>query len=1569
MFDFDIFNNPKPHDLYLCRPDGSIVCYLNGIDEQSASLTVNLNNQLELNFNYNKYIIHNGEKILSNGFNNIAFGMKILVDRIGLFKMKYPPMNFDGEKTTLSVSATSIDSELEDKDLVNFKINTGEPDSLEYLVTYDAGETESLINEYTGLPYDYIVFYNTFPEQLRKILNKYGNNTTITNSASIKEIVEYCTLIPRLKNKVNVATNGTMSVTEYVSYTYNSAGTQITSIYLSSSFNSRISTLINFYTKYRKQLSLIDLAIEKCNCNWKVGEIDPKLYNRKFQFDINSSNIYTFLTQDIAQASECVVMFDIFKSEINIVSVDTIGEESDVIIDRKNLLNTIDVTCDENGICTRFNVSGGNDIGIQYVNFGSSRIDDISYFLNARNENNELIYVSESLASKYRQFIEDRNIARPKYMEYTKAYNQSLISIDELKYRVPNDEVQNDWDTFSTQELEASLTVYNNLLVTLISLYKEDFGSVGCNSDGSVKESYIKTTMYWHDYYAYNVALEQIRATIVARANGSSYKEISDAETLAKINAWKTEWSLFGIVELQNKVNAYSNNMTVLVDGQAVVLKSNSQQAKRWSELTNTEKAEYGNFEVNYQYDIYMQNYNERSSCQTYLNSLMSQLTTMERSRDNYQSLRSQLVKLVTVEGYDRAALGRLVTLPSSSVSGKFTETEIKTINLFYIDRDYSNKNILTTSLDNTVSEVDVQYELLQDAEERLSVESQPQISFNTDIDNLLCMPEFKDYKFRVGNYVVVEYHDNYYVKLRLASIQFNPLIPTNSISVSFTNYIRSRSERSDLSYILGLATGGSNGSSSSGGSGSGSGSFGDSDKIDVTISNTMLAKLLNTEMFGTRVSNIILDTIKVNQITAKYAKFDGLAKGTTTIDGQCIKTGVIVSNNYNGTKNTTSTGVTTFATDNTLGSILKLSDGTFNLAGGKLTYNGTTLNVKAHFNAESISTGNKVSANTKSDGLYVDSNGNLYIGSSNTTQINKDGTGHIGAWYFNATQFYNNTITNNSDGFIGLATADFARTINGTSRNLRFAIGSKFGVTKEGNIYAGNITVDAGYIGGSSGFVIASGKLYSNGHSAYNTAADGVYLGTDYISLGSGGATYFKNDGSAKIGAFTITKNGAFYTNGHSAYNSGVAGVYLGSDYISLGNGGVTYFKNDGTGKIGAWTFTGTEFYNGTAGNAGSIKLATANFNVTINSTSRAVRMSVGSKFGVASDGTIYAIGAVLSGTITAGSGSTFGAWTISDSCIWRGSASYGVSGAMYFGISGLSLGSDFKVSSAGVLTCSKANLSGSIIATSFTYSDSEFTCTVSDGFEIVNKTEWVSTSYAIRGKGGSMTLFEDGIDFYTGTNFNGTVGSIWHDSQCFHFSRAIDIGTTSIRAGDDANATICDCNSAGKFYFGSSSAYVDESALTVLRGKTVRIYHHSGGGVYLGSSGSTAITSDENLKDIFDIDNKYVDFFNRLNPIAYKYKVGHRTHMGFGARAVENALVESGLETEDFAGIIIQKDVDIGADEIMSPDGATHFDELYSLRYEEFIALNTMMIKVAFKKIADLEQEIKKLKGQSVK
>ncbi len=262
--------------------------------------------------------------------------------------------------------------------------------------------------------------------------------------------------------------------------------------------------------------------------------------------------------------------------------------------------------------------------------------------------------------------------------------------------------------------------------------------------------------------------------------------------------------------------------------------------------------------------------------------------------------------------------------------------------------------------------------------------------------------------------------------------------------------------------------------------------------------------------------------------------------------------------------------------------------------------------------------------------------------------------------------------------------------------------------------------------------------------------------------------------------------------------------------------------------------------------------------------------------------------------------------------------------------------------------------------MAESFKYSDDDYTCSLSDGFLIKNKTENLSTSYSINGKQGSASLFANGLDFYTGTNFNGSRGSFWYDPNGFHLDKPLDIGTTSIRAGNDGNATIVDCTSNSHFYYGVSKEYADESSYSALRGKSVRIYSHKSGAVYLGSSGSTAVTSDENLKNIEKIDPRYEDFFMNLTPILYTYKNnGHRKHIGYGARSVEEALAKAGLTTEDFAGILIDKDVTIGADE-MQEEHDVHFEELYSLRYEEFGPLYAHMLKKALAQIDGMQRKI---------
>lgn len=179
---------------------------------------------------------------------------------------------------------------------------------------------------------------------------------------------------------------------------------------------------------------------------------------------------------------------------------------------------------------------------------------------------------------------------------------------------------------------------------------------------------------------------------------------------------------------------------------------------------------------------------------------------------------------------------------------------------------------------------------------------------------------------------------------------------------------------------------------------------------------------------------------------------------------------------------------------------------------------------------------------------------------------------------------------------------------------------------------------------------------------------------------------------------------------------------------------------------------------------------------------------------------------------------------------------------------------------------------------------------------------------------------------------------------------------------------------------YLGPKSISSSYKTVTNLRGYTVRLYNY-GGGTYLGTSGSTAVTSDRNLKrDIYDINDQYVEFFMRLRPVSYKYNakenVGHRDHIGYIAQEVEDALLDSGLTTEQFGGICIETDVDFNMDydsEMTEEElaaGNIHYDKLYSLRYEEFIALNTHMIQKALNlidaqqtKIDELETRIAKL------
>ncbi len=104
-----------------------------------------------------------------------------------------------------------------------------------------------------------------------------------------------------------------------------------------------------------------------------------------------------------------------------------------------------------------------------------------------------------------------------------------------------------------------------------------------------------------------------------------------------------------------------------------------------------------------------------------------------------------------------------------------------------------------------------------------------------------------------------------------------------------------------------------------------------------------------------------------------------------------------------------------------------------------------------------------------------------------------------------------------------------------------------------------GTIKAEKGWIGGQNAFVIEDGKIYCKKNSlASNT--EGVYIGTDGISLGKNSVLKLTSDGSfyAEKGylggtnGFVLAKNKLY--NGKSSISDAANGIYLGTDGIALG-------------------------------------------------------------------------------------------------------------------------------------------------------------------------------------------------------------------------------------------------------------------------------------------------------------------------------------------------------------------------------------------------------------------------------
>ncbi len=153
----------------------------------------------------------------------------------------------------------------------------------------------------------------------------------------------------------------------------------------------------------------------------------------------------------------------------------------------------------------------------------------------------------------------------------------------------------------------------------------------------------------------------------------------------------------------------------------------------------------------------------------------------------------------------------------------------------------------------------------------------------------------------------------------------------------------------------------------------------------------------------------------------------------------------------------------------------------------------------------------------------------------------------------------------------------------------------------------------------------------------------------------------------------------------------------------------------------------------------------------------------------------------------------------------------------------------------------------------------------------------------------------------------------------------------------------------------------------------------------VYAGAA--TISTSDRNLKkDIKELDESHLKFFLLLTAVSYQFIDGDsgRTHIGFIAQDVEGAMAQCGLTALDFAGfckdvkvqtVPVEKEVELEdgtiktytdyVDEaVLDADGNPKY--IYSLRYEEFIALVTYATQKLYKKVDEMEVRMERMEDR---
>lgn len=336
------------------------------------------------------------------------------------------------------------------------------------------------------------------------------------------------------------------------------------------------------------------------------------------------------------------------------------------------------------------------------------------------------------------------------------------------------------------------------------------------------------------------------------------------------MKSYETDWKLYGIDELETKIETYKNCIEELEKGG---LNKPYQTGSGYEQ-------DYAN-QMYRTYDDYKK---LKVQAEAALRERQAEYNKVKTPQDNIQAKRVKFGEAILWNNYGSDFNTKYADCNHNHSYPKFTAEELLILKTLTRQATYTNENIITTSLTTTESAVDKCKELYDDAIDELYAESHPQYEYSDEVENIYALPEFKEYhdQLNINDFIYLEVMDDEYVKLRVTEISYNPCDMNESMELTFTSPTTYKTKRNDFNKILDAAI---NKSSHDGGTVQGVNKV--SDASSYVISSDVIQRLFSNPVFSTKTTNMITGNsgdITANKIVTQLLDADeGVIKKLTS--------------------------------------------------------------------------------------------------------------------------------------------------------------------------------------------------------------------------------------------------------------------------------------------------------------------------------------------------------------------------------------------------------------------------------------------------------------------------------------------------------------------------------------------------------------------------------------------------------------------------------------------------------------------------------------------------------------